>query len=582
MAIVDEESRRTSRAAQQLGQLPGQRANAFGDAAAVNTNLGVTQPASVVRKPVPAWTSGAAVPAPAPMQTINQMANPASVAQTLSMVSSVQDGARHAPPPAPAPISNPAQAVTPRARDVAQQQMDQQRAGREADRAARQAERAAWNADYEANGAQSALEGRAALNQHLTNRGVRPARTPQEYQAQQTEARAKADAYVGAAPASPGGAVAALASGGPQYGDIKPRGAADLAIGNRPTPASFGGAPVPQNPWAASAPAPMPVGGDTAVAQGAAPATSINGYNAVDQLSGVYRKGNSYTDTPGGGVSTNGLSPAVSVGNLNAIGNGEGGQAVRALAEVPQFQAPEVANASNDWAARNELRNLAVSANSITNNGGRFDARRDGRGRMPNGAGASPAQVAYEQALKADATARGQQSGLQADAMRANSRLGETALQQMGNLERETLLQSGASRRAEMDARLEQQKINQAGEAAGFANRAAGQLEQLRGVLTSQEATPEQRRSAIETMSALSGRTAESPWKVQVTPTTRNADNSTSEGSIVRWNAQTGQVERVGAQGQGGATTVESPQQLAALPSGALYVGPDGKQYRKN
>ena len=297
----------------------------------------------------------------------------------------------------------------------------------------------------------------------------------------------------------------------------------------------------------------MPVGGETAVAQGAAPATSINGYNAVDRLSGVYRKGNSYTDTPGGGVSTNGLPPAVSVGNLNAIGNGEGGQAARALAEVPQFQAPEVANASNDWAARNELRNLAVSANSITNNGGRFDARRDGRGRMPNGAGASPAQAAYEQALKADATARGQQAGLQADAMRANSRLGETALQQMGNLERETLLQSGAGRRAEMNARLEQQKIDQAGEAAGFANRASALVEGVRGQIAA-ETDPTKRRGLVQRLQDIQGQTQQAdPYLVvaggqQIEPNSGKAYNTPS--SV--FNRQTGQfVQQPQGQGTG-------------------------------
>lgn len=46
------------------------------------------------------------------------------------------------------------------------------------------------------------------------------------------------------------------------------------------------------------------------------------------------------------------------------------------------------------------------------------------------------------------------------------------------------------------------------------------------------------------------------------------------------FNNQTGQF--VDAPAAGGPMTVTTPQQLAALPSGSIYTGPDGRQYRKN
>lgn len=47
---------------------------------------------------------------------------------------------------------------------------------------------------------------------------------------------------------------------------------------------------------------------------------------------------------------------------LRAAANGQPG-----LSEVPQFAQPQVANSTNDFAARKQLENLATSASSITN-----------------------------------------------------------------------------------------------------------------------------------------------------------------------------------------------------------------------
>ena len=64
-----------------------------------------------------------------------------------------------------------------------------------------------------------------------------------------------------------------------------------------------------------------------------------------------------------------------------------------ALSQPSGVQAPVVRNSTNDWAARNNLRNASVSASSITNNGGKFDR---------SGPGDSAAMAEYKAALATD------------------------------------------------------------------------------------------------------------------------------------------------------------------------------------
>ena len=92
------------------------------------------------------------------------------------------------------------------------------------------------------------------------------------------------------------------------------------------------------------------------------------------ELAVMDRVHNTFSDSPEGtayGATANAVPKPESgfgVSSLNWTGQGGvgGGLAARALADVPQFQAPEVSHSGNDWEARNNLRNLAVGANSIT------------------------------------------------------------------------------------------------------------------------------------------------------------------------------------------------------------------------
>lgn len=248
-------------------------------------------------------------------------------------------------------------------------------------------------------------------------------------------------------------------------------------------------------------------------------------------------------------------TPPLTAGQPSSQSTGAAdGMASRALASAAPAAAPGgmatpvVPNSTNDWGARNNLRNLAVSASSITANGGRFDQ---------SGRGDSPEVSAYKAAVATDQALQQAQPGLAAAAMRENA-----------GIQREGMQQQGANTRSLGQIALEQQKVNQAGEAQGYANRAAGRLESLQTAYQTAK-TPEERNALAQQIRAIQGKNDPAEWGIQVTPTTKNIDGSTSMGSIVRYNKATGQTEVVG-QGQGG----QSP-----YPEGQKLTGKDGKTY---
>lgn len=217
-----------------------------------------------------------------------------------------------------------------------------------------------------------------------------------------------------------------------------------------------------------------------------------------------------------------------------------------ALSQPSGVQAPVVRNSTNDWAARNNLRNASVSASSITNNGGKFDR---------SGPGDSAAMAEYKAALATDQALQQAQPGADITAMRENAGIQREGMQQQGATTRTGMQERGSMGRTMAQAALEQQKINQAGESQGFANRAAAQSEQLRSVLLDPNATPEQRKVAQRSLSALSGKTAADRMQVVNLPDTDNGQGQVLKGgqALVR-TLEDGTVEQVPIGGQRGAT----------------------------
>ena len=206
------------------------------------------------------------------------------------------------------------------------------------------------------------------------------------------------------------------------------------------------------------------------------------------------------------------------------------------LAQAAGVIAPTVRNSTNDWASRKALENAATAASSITANGGNFDQTRKGQ--------MSPQAASYAAMLGTDQALQQAQPGMAAAAMRENA-----------GIQREGMQLQGANTRSLGQIALEQQKINQAGESQGFANRAAAQSEQLRNVLLDPNATPEQRSVAQRNLAALSGKTAADRMQVVNLPDTDNGQGQVLKGgqALVR-TLEDGTVEQVPIGGQRGAT----------------------------
>lgn len=148
----------------------------------------------------------------------------------------------------------------------------------------------------------------------------------------------------------------------------------------------------------------------------------------------------------------------ISTQNMDAAQGLASRGAADALAQLPNapqqsVQTPLIRHSGIDWQARNDLRNLEVSAKSITADGGRFDRNK----------GESPEALAYRAALGTDAALRGsapalaqqamreqgdtQRAGLQVTAANANS-----AADRMGALERTLITERGNNTRAGLSA----------------------------------------------------------------------------------------------------------------------------------
>ena len=237
--------------------------------------------------------------------------------------------------------------------------------------------------------------------------------------------------------------------------------------------------------------------------------------------------------------------------------------------------APTVLHSGNSWQARNDLRNLEVSASSIMNRPGWEGA---GMGRYARQHGTPAATQAYQAAQAADIAARGAQSAYDMKAAQENAAIEREGMQQQGATDRASISAiSDAERNQIARGRLAMEQT-----AAGFQNRTAQRMENAQ-VAFENAKTPEQQRSARERLLALSGKAPQNEWGLQVTPTTKNPDGSTSQGSVWRYNKTTGDTVRVDA-GQG--ATPAMPSSRDAMVKGQVYqtaLGParwDGGQFQ--
>ncbi|GAB2531222.1 hypothetical protein [Simplicispira piscis] len=300
----------------------------------------------------------------------------------------------------------------------------------------------------------------------------------------------------------------------------------------------------------------------------AAPATGqepVSAASTPDSSGNVTRVGNSYSGgNISGDITVNGRAPGG--GFMVADGRPQGLAAAAGIVPgsgVAGVQSPTVRHSGNDWQARNDLRNAMVSASSIMNDGGKWD--KHGKGVV------SPERAYAAQLAGADAQLRGAQPGVDVAVMRENAGIQRTGMQE-----------TGANQRSLVQRMLEQQKINQAGETQGIANRGASLIQGMREQVAAEQ-DPAKRKSLVQRLREAQGQTDQAdPYLV--VPGGQQVDENGKPYNMPSsvFNRQTQQFVQQPRQGGAAGATVSSPAQLAALPSGSVYVGPDGKQYRKN
>lgn len=345
-------------------------------------------------------------------------------------------------------------------------------------------------------------------------------------------------------------------------------------------------------PAPASAPAQQTPAADTPVTTAAAPVkpaataapvqSSTTAANPAQLPSGVYQHGRGqYSDSADGMGFTPGFTGRPNAQNLEAASNlsaqGQRDSMGRVASAMTQpqavgFRAPTVAHSGNDFAARKRLENMATAASSIMNT-----ERWGGRGASRN-----PAVQAYEAAVKADLQAQGLQPDVDTKVMGFNANLMREQMNQDGATQRAVMQEAGADRRDSRRAGLESRKLGMEETAQGFQTRQAQRIEGLYQQYDA--AKTDQERAAIAAqIRTYQGKEAPAEWGVHVTPTIKNADGSTSEGSVYRYNKRTGQVEAVAGQQMQAAPM---PKSQADLKVGQLYQtarGPatwDGKQFQ--
>lgn len=111
-------------------------------------------------------------------------------------------------------------------------------------------------------------------------------------------------------------------------------------------------------------------------------------------------------------------------------------------------QTPVVRHSGNDWQSRNDLRNLEVSASSITNQPGFRSARQAWSTRDPAAGPTPPAVAAYQTALQADQALRTAQPGLDQAGMQERGANARARLADIGNTQRAVLQEQGEGARA--------------------------------------------------------------------------------------------------------------------------------------
>lgn len=156
----------------------------------------------------------------------------------------------------------------------------------------------------------------------------------------------------------------------------------------------------------------------------------------------------------------------------------------------------DVRNSSNDWQARNNLRNLEVSASSTSGSKRDIAMRQD----------------AYAKALGADIALTGGADPATLAAMRGQTDIAQTGMREAGATARANAQEAGLGFRAGQSNQIAQGELALKQTAAGFQSRSAQRLEQLQ--MAYQAAKPEDRAAIADQIRVLSGQAKPEQFKV--------------------------------------------------------------------
>lgn len=300
----------------------------------------------------------------------------------------------------------------------------------------------------------------------------------------------------------------------------------------------------------------------------------------VQDLPGVYKHGpGQYSDNAQGMSFSTGFTGQPSARNMqaaNALASQQQAQSMGRVAAQQQaqqqamqprgFAPPQIDHSGNSSASKDELRRLRWAAESAMENAPRKKYAMQ-----------HPAVLAYQAALQGDTAARyGGQAGLEAKTNDTNAGLVREQMQQQGANQRDAGRLALDQQRVGLDGQrlgLAAQQQQEQSTARGFeirgAQRREGILQQFDAAKTDQERAKLQQR--YPDVFGNGG----SPWKVSVTPATKNVDGSTSMGSVIRYNEQTGQVEEVKL--NGAAPPPPAPKEASKRVVGQSYTAPNGQ-----
>ena len=324
-----------------------------------------------------------------------------------------------------------------------------------------------------------------------------------------------------------------------------PAAAAPAAPAPQSSPAVPGTTPAP-----AAAPAASAAPAATATADAARPASHEYGPPGTaaptQVLPGVYRRGNSYADSAQDAALGDQPRGLPSKGAMAAADNLAGQQQSESLARVKAGMAPPPTS--------------ALQRVSIVGSGDSFGFRRAAHLRGGDRADAARLREAqrYEQKLGHQAA----QQQIERDRIAVGAAQAARGL----NFDQQRLAHDRA--RLDNDRRVTDSDL----QARGLKMRAASQEEALRNVIVDPKATAEQKLQARQALRSLSGEADPSPWAIHVTPAVKNADGSTTEGSVYRSNKATGEVQRVD-----GAKAISGN-----FEKGTIYVDAQGNRSKWN